>query len=182
MSARTERFSHTYFPYCVREWDQLDSNTRTQLTVTSLQRKLIEIIRPEKRSTFKVSDINGVKRLTRLRVKFSDLPEHKFRHNLYVTPICMSSEDTETTRHYLLRCQLYADLVRSSSTPCPASFRTMCRPFRKTTYFHLFCMVRPVSMEFQTVQFWNQLLNVFMALVVSLATCDSPCEIALVTL
>ena len=25
MSARTEHFSHTYFPYCIREWNQLDS-------------------------------------------------------------------------------------------------------------------------------------------------------------
>ena len=40
----------------------------TQLTVTSRKRKLIEIIRHEKRSTFKVSDLNGVKLLTHLRV------------------------------------------------------------------------------------------------------------------
>ena len=109
MSAKTERFSHTYFPYCVREWNQLDSNIRTQPTVSSFKRKLIAIIRPEKRSTFKVSDLNGIKRLTRLRVKFSDLREHKFRRNFYITPMCLCSEDTETTEHYLLRCQLYAD-------------------------------------------------------------------------
>ena len=69
----------------------------------------LQIIRPEKRSTFKVSDLNGIKLLTRLRVKFSDLRKHKFRHNFYVTPMCMCSEDTETTEHYLLRCLRYAD-------------------------------------------------------------------------
>ena len=125
---------------------------------------------------------NEIKKPSAYRVEFSYLPEHKFEHNFYVTMMCMSSEDTETTGHYLIRCQLYADLVRSSSTHCPVSFRTMCRPFRKTTYVHFFCMVSLVSMEFQTVQFWNQLLNLFMALVVSLATCDSPCESALVPL
>ena len=109
MSARTERFSHTYFLYCVREWNQFDSNIRTQPTVSSFKRKLIAIIRPEKRSTFKVSDLSGIKLLIRLRVKFSDLREHKFRHNFYITPMCLCSEDTETTEHYLLRCQLYAD-------------------------------------------------------------------------
>ena len=40
MSARTECFSHTYFPYCVREWNQLDSNIRTRPTVSSFKRKL----------------------------------------------------------------------------------------------------------------------------------------------
>ena len=49
--------------------------------VSSFKRKLIAIIRPEKQSTFKVSDSSGMKLLTRLRVKFSDLREHKFRHN-----------------------------------------------------------------------------------------------------
>ena len=77
--------------------------------VSSFKRKLTEIIRPEKRSTFNVSDLNGVKLLTYLRVKFSDLREHKFRHNFYVTPMYMCSENTETTEHYLLYFQLYAD-------------------------------------------------------------------------
>ena len=56
-------------------------------TVSSFKRKLIDIIRPEKRSTIKVSDLNSVKLLTRLRVKFSDVREHKFGHNFYVTPM-----------------------------------------------------------------------------------------------
>ena len=60
-------------------------------------------------STFKVSDLSGIKLLTSLCVKFSDLHEHKFRHNFHTTPMCLCSEDTETTEHYLLRCQLYAD-------------------------------------------------------------------------
>ena len=106
VSARTERFSHTYFPYCVREWNQLDSNIRTQPMVSSFKRKRIAIIRPEKRSTFKVSDL---KLLTRLRVKFSDLCEHKLRRNFYITLMCLCGEDTETTEHYLIHCQLYAD-------------------------------------------------------------------------
>ena len=59
--------------------------------------KLTEIIRPEKRSIFKVSYLNGRKRLTCLHFKFSDLRENKFTHNFYVTPKCRCSEDTETT-------------------------------------------------------------------------------------
>ena len=67
------------------------------------------IIRPKKQSIFKVSNLNGIKYLTCSHVKFSDLCEHKFRHNFYVTPMCLHSEDTETNEHYLLCCQLHAD-------------------------------------------------------------------------
>ena len=154
MSARTERFSHTYFPYCVREWNQLDSNITTQpkvSSVSSFKRKLIAIMRPEKRSIFKVSDLNGIKLLSRLRVKFSDVREHKFRRNFYVTPMCLCSEDTKTTEHYLLRCQLYADrrgilfdTVSSIIQNDVSTFTT----FTKTTYAHFFYMVTRVSMKF----------------------------------
>ena len=54
--------------------------------------------------------LNGIKLLTRLRVRFSDLGEHKFRRNFYITPMCMCSEGNETTEHlYLLRYQHFAD-------------------------------------------------------------------------
>ena len=32
-----------------------------------------------------------------LRVKFSDIREHRFRHNFYVTPMCMCSEEVVKT-------------------------------------------------------------------------------------
>ena len=73
--------------------------------VSSFKRKLTETWEAIKLQRF----WNGIKLLTRLHVKFSDLREDKFRHNFYVTLMCMCSEDTETTEHYLLRYQLYAD-------------------------------------------------------------------------
>ena len=103
---RTESFSHSYFPYCVREWNQLDPQIKAQPSVSLFRKKLIELIRPNKRSVYKVVDLKGVQLLTRLRVKFSDLREHRFRHNFFVTPVCMCNEDDETTEHYLLRCRL----------------------------------------------------------------------------
>ena len=104
---RTESFSHSYFPYCVREWNQLDPQIKAQPSVSLFKKKLIELIRPNKRSVYKVVDLKGVQLLTRLRVKFSDLREHRFRHNFVVTPVCMRNEDDETTEHYLLRCRLH---------------------------------------------------------------------------
>ena len=47
--------------------------------------------------------------LTRLRLGFSHLREHKFRHNFQDTidPICLCGQDIETTIHFLLNCPQY---------------------------------------------------------------------------
>ena len=79
---RTESFSHSYFPYCVREWNQLDPQIKSQPSVVSLfKNKLIALIQPNKRSVYKVVDLKGVQLLTRLRVNFCDLREHRFQYN-----------------------------------------------------------------------------------------------------
>ena len=52
-----------------------------------------------------------VKLLTRLRLKFSRLNEHKFRHNFkhWVSPICDCGAETKTTSHFFLRCKSFAN-------------------------------------------------------------------------
>ena len=47
--------------------------------------------------------------LTRLRLGFSHLREHKFRHDVKDTlnPLCSCSTEAETTAHYFLRCHFY---------------------------------------------------------------------------
>ena len=104
---RTESFSQSYFPYCVREWNQLDPQIKSQPTVSLFKKKCIELIWPNKRSIYKVVDLKGVQLLTQLHVKFSDLREHRFQHNFFVTPVCICNEDDETTEHYLLCCHLH---------------------------------------------------------------------------
>ena len=64
-------------------------------------------------SIYNVHDPIGLLLLTRLRLRFSHLREHKFRHNFRDTlnPLCDCGTDIESISHYLLRCPLYA-LVR----------------------------------------------------------------------
>ena len=47
--------------------------------------------------------------LTRLRLGFSHLREHKFRHGFKDTlnPLCSCSAEATTTIHYFLRCHFY---------------------------------------------------------------------------
>ena len=74
------------------------------------KKTLIKIIRTKENSVFGVADIYGVKRLTRLRLNFSHLNEHKFRHNFKdtINPMCNCGAAAETTIHYILRCRLYS--------------------------------------------------------------------------
>ena len=57
-------------------------------------------------SLFSIHDSVDVKLLTRLRLQFSHLNEHKFRHT---SPIRDCGAETETTSHFFLRCQFFAN-------------------------------------------------------------------------
>ena len=65
-------------------------------------------IRPKKRAIFNIRDKHGLSLLTRLRVDFSDLRDHRFRHKWNCSnPICKCKNENETTDHYLLRCPIF---------------------------------------------------------------------------
>ena len=73
---RTNRFASTYFQNCIKEWNQLNVYIRSSQTISELKQKLIQLVRPKRQSYFGVHDIEGIRYLTQLRVKFSDLREH----------------------------------------------------------------------------------------------------------
>ena len=68
------------------------------------------IRRWKENSLFCIYDPLGVKLLTRFRLRFSHLNEHKFRHGFSdtINPMCACGTETETTEHFLLRCQFYS--------------------------------------------------------------------------
>ena len=70
-------------------------------------KKLLTFIRPVENDTYGIYDPLGVRLLNRLRLGFSHLREHKFRHNFADTlnPLCSCSFETEDTEHYFLCCQ-----------------------------------------------------------------------------
>ena len=81
---RTNRFASTYIQNCIKEWNQLDVSIRSSQTISELKRKLIQQL------YFGVHDIEGIRYRTQLRVKFSDLREHRFRHNFHcLRPLCI---------------------------------------------------------------------------------------------
>ena len=62
------------------------------------------------KSIFGVLDIEGVRLLTSLRVQFSDLREHRFRHRFHCSnPTCLCQTGIEDNEHILLHCLRYTN-------------------------------------------------------------------------
>ena len=76
--ARTTRFSHTYFQNVLYEWNLLDHDIKNSQSISESKQKLLAIIRPPNNTVYDVFDIEGIKKLTKLRVNFSALNEHRF--------------------------------------------------------------------------------------------------------
>ena len=102
----TERFQNSLFPFCISQWNILDCHIRNLQTISSFKRSIFKFFRPSPASIFNVDEPWGIVLLTRLRVGFSHLREHKFRHNFMDTlgPLfSCRTNSIETTEHYLLQ-------------------------------------------------------------------------------
>ena len=115
---RTVSFKNSFLPYAIKEWNKLDSEIRNAKTYASFRKMFLKFIRPIENSTYKIYDPLGIKSLTRLRLGFSHLSEHKFRHNFAgsLNPLCSCSLETESTLHFFLRWQNYTTLRRALMT------------------------------------------------------------------
>ena len=58
---------------------------------------------------YDINDTTGIKLITRLRLGFSHLREHKFKHNFQDTlnPLCSCSIEAESISHYFLHCHFF---------------------------------------------------------------------------
>ena len=90
-SGRTKAFELSFFPHCAKEWGNLSEELRNIDSINTFQLSILNFVMPRENSVFAVHDINGLKLLTRLRLNFSHLNEHKFRHNFNDTINLMCS-------------------------------------------------------------------------------------------
>ena len=75
---------------------------------TAFKNALLSFIRPKHLDTFGIHNLIGMQMLTRLRLGFSHLNEHKFRHNFrdFLNPLCECKLEPETF-DFFLRCHLF---------------------------------------------------------------------------
>ena len=104
----TLRYLNTFFPFCYNAWNDIDPSFKECETSISFKSKYIKTIRPLKNNTFGIHDLQGIPLLTRMRVGFSDLRDHRYNHSFNCdSPICKCKIEEESNEHFLLRCPLY---------------------------------------------------------------------------
>ena len=116
---RTDCYKNSFFPSALSDWFQLDAAIRNSESIAIFKSRLLSFIRPMQSDVYNIFDPIGLKFLTRLRLDFSHLNEHRFRHNFQdcLNPLCSYSLETEDTKHYLLHCHHFSqhriDLINS---------------------------------------------------------------------
>ena len=71
----------------------------------------MEFTIPSPNSIFDIYNPYGIKLLTRLRLRLSQLNERKFKHgfNDTINPICICGGDIESINHFLMHCPEYCE-------------------------------------------------------------------------
>ena len=106
-ASSTDRYLHTFFPYCFSKWESLDPALKS-LEFNHFKSKFLSLIRPPKCNTFGVNDRYGLKLLSCLRVDHSDLRSHRFSKQFNcLDPTCSCGLEEETPEHFFLHCPLY---------------------------------------------------------------------------
>ena len=80
VTCKSEYFKNSLIPNSIYEWNKLDPDILSSASYNLFRNTLLKFIRPAQRKTFNINDSVGVKLLTRLRLGFSHLRGHKFRH------------------------------------------------------------------------------------------------------
>ena len=106
-NSSSQRYSKSLFPYCVNIWNTLDHQIRTCSKISQFKTALLLIIRPARKSLHEMINRHHSALITRLRVHFSDLNEHMFRHNIAcASPICNVGIESRT--HFFRHCPLHS--------------------------------------------------------------------------
>ena len=110
IKCRTAKYTNSFFPNCVKAWNNMCDEIRNSDSLMIFKTKLFSLIRPPKKSIFDIHKPTEIKHIFRLRLGLSELKSHKKRHNFLDTPndICSCNQASADTFHYLLRCGLFA--------------------------------------------------------------------------
>ena len=107
---RTDRFKNSYFPSTLSDWQKSDETIIKSKSISIFKSRVLSFIRPLESNVYHIFDPIGLKFLTRLRVGFTHLNEHKFRHNLQdcMNRLGSCSLEIEDKLHYLLHCHHFS--------------------------------------------------------------------------
>ena len=105
-------FKNTFFSSTIIGWNKFDWKIKNFESIETLKKRILSFIRPFPNSTFSSNNSKDIKLLSRLRLGFSHLREHNFKHSFQdsLNSFCSCGKGVvETSSHYLLHCSNYSD-------------------------------------------------------------------------
>ena len=110
-SKQNNFLKNSFFPSAVIEWNNLHHNIWNVGSFSAFKNNVLKFIRPTPNNVFNCENNRGIKLITRLRVGFSHLRKHKFKHSFQDTlkPTWSCGFDVESTFNYSLHCPVYND-------------------------------------------------------------------------
>ena len=111
-SCRTEYFKNSFFPCIIGEWNKLNPEIWRSGSHNIFWWSLLNFTWPSASKVYNINDMISIKLITRLRLCFSHLSDHKFKHNFQDTlnMFCSCSIEIESTSHYFLHCHFFGAL------------------------------------------------------------------------
>ena len=92
-----------FFRYCYHAWKSIDVSLRNASSLGIFTTNFLKTIMPSVNSCFGILDKKGTALLTKLRIDFSDLRAHRFKHKFNCpSPFCKCKLGDETNLHCLL--------------------------------------------------------------------------------
>ena len=110
---RTTYHQNSFFPSCVRLWNNLPRNIKESKSLSSFKNALSSYYNPSKvRSYYYTGSRRAQVLHARLRMRCSALQQHLFLRNIDPDPNCSNCtlNQIESVEHYLLRCPKYTVL------------------------------------------------------------------------
>ena len=83
-------FKNTFYPLVIIEWNKLDPEIQNASSFNIFKKNILKFIRLVTNNIFGFHNLKGIKRLTRSRLGFSHLYQHKLKNNFQGTlnPLC----------------------------------------------------------------------------------------------
>ena len=108
--SRTNHHFNSFFPSCIRLWNNLTQSIKDSSSLSSFKTALSKHLNPPKiPSYYFIGTRRGQILHTRLRTRCSALKHHLYIRNLEPNPYCPCGQ-IESNSHYLLECPKYDDL------------------------------------------------------------------------
>ena len=110
---RTTCHQNSFFPSCVRLWNNLPRNIKESKSLSSFKNALSSHYNPSKVPSYYYTGSRHAQVLhARLRMRCSALQQHLFSRNIDPDPNCSNCtlNQIESVEHYLLRCPKYTVL------------------------------------------------------------------------